>query len=370
MIMKETCETEVSEMDLIRELRRELHACPRLSGEERDPVEVLTGFLRAHTSLELHPEGNRLWCAHREPGAGETVAFRADVDAIPGACGPYHGCGHDGHSAVLAGLALALEGRTLGKNVLFLFQNSEETGEGAKPFRDHLLEREQIDRVYGFHNLPGFEAGTIYTTPGTFACASRGFVAEVTGSQAHAAYPEQGRNPARLISGVVLALPELAEAAKPKGFDGLLMATVVEVQVGAENFGVSAGSGRLCLTLRSTDLDLLEDFQRRIRGLLEESCAREGMALRCTVRDSFPDTTCDPRLVAEAREKWAAKSLPQRELAEAMRWSEDFGWYLKEIPGVFFGLGAGEDWPGLHTPEYEFNDEVIDRAVAAFSALL
>ena len=357
-------------MDLIHELRRELHSCPRLSGEERDTVALLTGFLKAHTSLELHPEGNRLWCAHREPDAGETVAFRADVDAISGACGPYHGCGHDGHSAVLAGLALALEGRTLGKNVLLLFQDSEETGEGAKPFRDHLLEREQIDRIYGFHNLPGYEAGTVYSTLGTFACASRGLIAEVTGSQAHAAYPEQGRNPARLISRAVLALPELAEAVKPENFTGLLMATVVEIRVGAENFGVSAGAGRLCLTLRSTDLDLLEEFRRRIEQVLEEGCAREGMTLNCTVRDSFPGTTCDPTLVAEAREKWAAKNLPQRELAEAMRWSEDFGWYLKKIPGVYFGLGVGEDWPGLHTPEYGFNDRVIDRAVDALSALL
>lgn len=357
-------------MDLIRELRRELHSCPRLSGEERDSVAILTAFLAGHTGLELHPEGNRLWCAHREPGAKETVAFRADVDAIPGTCGPYHGCGHDGHSAVLAGLALALEGRTLGKNVLFLFQNSEETGEGAKPLRDHLLERERIDRIYGFHNLPGLEAGTIYTAPGTFACASRGFIAEVTGSQSHAACPEQGRNPARLISEAVLALPELVEAVRPEGFSGVLMATVVEVQVGAQSFGVSAGSGRLCLTLRSTELPLLEAFQQRLEAMLEAGCAREGLGLRCTVRDSFPDTTCDPRLAAEARAKWAAKGLPQRELAEAMRWSEDFGWYLKKIPGVFFGLGVGEDWPGLHTPEYEFNDGIIDRAVEALSALL
>ena len=79
-----------------------------------------------------------------------------------------------------------------------------------------------------------------------------GGLAEVTGSQSHAAYPEQGRNPAELLSRAVLALLELRQEAAGPEFDGLLMSTVVALEVGAENFGVSAGIGRLCLTLRYT----------------------------------------------------------------------------------------------------------------------
>ena len=357
-------------METIQELRAALHACPRLSGDETDAIKLLADFLRAHTTLDVYELDNRMVALYHGREGAETVAFRADVDAIPGEHGPYHGCGHDGHSAVLAGLALWLEAHRPEQNVVLLFQNSEETGEGAKPLRDLVFPKLHIDRIYGLHNLPGWPEGVIVSRPGTFACASRGFIAKVTGSQSHAAYPEQGRNPAQLLSRAVLALPQLRAEAEGADFDGLLMSTVVALEVGAENFGVSAGSGRLCLTLRSTSLEALERFEQLLRQKLETECAAEGMQVHFEVRDAFPDTVSDDAMLADARARWEKAGLPQQELAEPMRWSEDFGWYLKEAPGVFFGVGAGESWPGLHTPEYHFNDAVLDRAVAAFAALI
>lgn len=358
------------DIQLIKSLRTALHNCPRLSGTEEDSIKLLEEFLRKHTSLEVHNLGNRMIAYYAGKAGAETVAIRADVDAIPGEHGAYHGCGHDGHSAILAGLALWLEENKPEKNVILLFQNSEETGEGAKPLQDLVFPHAHIDRVYGLHNLPGWPVGTIVSRPGTFACASRGFIAEVTGSQSHAAYPEQGKNPAQLLSRAVLALPELRKKAEGADFDGLLMSTVVALEVGGENFGVSAGSGKLCLTLRSTSLDALERFEAMLRDKLEQECAHEGMQVRFEIRDAFPDTVSDTALLADARKRWTDAGLPQQELAEPMRWSEDFGWYLKEVPGVFFGVGAGENWAGLHTPEYEFNDSIIETAVKAFAALI
>lgn len=357
-------------LEEIKALRAKLHETPRLSGQEADSAALLEQFLRAHTTLEIQRYDNRMICLYRGKPEEETVAFRADLDAIPGESGPYHGCGHDGHSAVLAGVALWLEAHKPEKNVVLLFQNSEETGEGAKPLRDLALESLHIDRIYGLHNLPGFPAGMILSRSDTFACASRGFIAEVTGSQSHAAYPEQGRNPAELLSRVVLSLPELRQEAAGPEFDGLLMSTVVALEVGAENFGVSAGSGRLCLTLRSTSLEALERFESLLRARLERECAAEQMQVRFELRDAFPDTVSDSAVLANARARWTKAGLPQQELAEPMRWSEDFGWYLKKIPGAFFGVGAGEQWPGLHTPDYQFNDAIIPSAVAAFTALI
>ena len=371
MIMESVKREKVTIMlEEIKALRAQLHETPRLSGQESDSVALLEQFVKSRTSLEVHRMENRMVCIYRGKPGAETVAFRADVDAIPGERGPYHGCGHDGHSAILAGVALWLEEHKPEQNVVLLFQNSEETGEGAKPLAELVFDRIHIDRVYGLHNLPGFPAGTILSCPGTFACASRGFVAEVTGSQSHAAYPEQGKNPAELLSRAVLALPELRRQAAGEHFDGLLMSTVVALEVGAENFGVSAGSGKLCLTLRSTSLEALERFEQLLRTQLERECMAEKMQVRFEIRDAFPDTVSDDAVLADARRRWTATGLPQQELAEPMRWSEDFGWYLKKAPGVFFGVGAGEQWPGLHTPDYFFNDEIISSAVAAFTALL
>ena len=94
------------------------------------------------------------------------------------------------------------------------------------------------------------------------------------------------------------------------------------------------------------------------------------MQVRFEIRDAFPDTVSDSTVLANARTRWTKAGLPRQELKEPMRWSEDFGWYLKKIPGAFFGIGAGEQWPGLHTPDYQFNDAVIPAAVAAFTALI
>lgn len=358
------------EIERVKALQKQLHNCPRLSGSEEDTIAKLEQFMQMHTALRISNLGNRMVAYYEGKPGAETVAFRADVDAIPGENGPYHGCGHDGHSAVLAGLGLWLEEQKPEKNVLLLFQNSEETGEGAKPLRDFVFPRVKIDRIYGLHNLPGWPEGVILSRKGTFACASRGFIAEITGRQSHAAYPEQGKNPAQLLSRVVLELPEMQKRAKNSDFDGLLLSTVVALEVGSENFGVSAGNGKLCLTLRSTDLEILDRFEAILRQQLEQKCAEEGMQVRFELRDAFPDTVSDSVLHDDALQRWSKAGLHRQELLEPMRWSEDFGWYLKEKPGVFFGVGAGEQWPGLHTPEYEFNDRILEPAIAAFAALI
>ena len=88
------------------------------------------------------------------------------------------------------------------------------------------------------------------------------------------------------------------------------------------------------------------------------------------IRDAFPDTTSDDARFDEALARFRAAGLPVRPLTEPMRWSEDFGWLSKAVPGVYFGIGAGEHCPGLHTEAYEFDDALIQPGVRAFEALL
>ena len=94
------------------------------------------------------------------------------------------------------------------------------------------------------------------------------------------------------------------------------------------------------------------------------------MTCRFETRDAFPDTTNPEALVDDALDRWRRAGLPVRLLEEPMRWSEDFGWYLKRVPGMFFGIGIGEDHPGLHTEAYGFDDAIIEPAVRAFEALI
>jgi len=288
-------------------------------------------FPKEYTTLQLERKDGWLIARHIEDDSLPTIAFRADMDAIPGESGPRHGCGHDGHSAVLCGLALELEGMKLGKNICLIFQHAEETGAGAKMIADGLS---SVDVIFGLHNIPGHPKGTLLIRDECFACASCGMIEDIL-----------------------------------NGSDRLLMHTVVGLNLGGENFGLSASEGKLCLTLRGhrqADIDMLIES---VKARAETLCACRDMSYTFELRDVFPDTTNHEAAVSEACKIWKQAGMPMKTLAEPMRWSEDFGWYLKKFPGMFFGIGSGENAPGLHTADYEFDDGLIEPAVDAFMTL-
>ena len=348
-------------LERITALRARLHQCPELSGRERETQKVLKEFLRENTSLEIVEEDGWFYAVHREGAQLPTVAWRCDMDAIPGAEGPYHGCGHDGHCALAAGLALWAGGRTLGRNLVLLFQPAEETGEGARRCLP-VLEREKVGRIFGLHNIPGYPLGTVLCREGTFACASKGMTVRLTGRQSHAAYPELGVNPAFLAADLLGKLPDFLD---PRLYGGLVLATVVQVAIGEKAFGVSAGEGEVSFTLRAHRRQDLEALEGRIRDYLTGEGEKRGIACAFSFQDQFSHTASDPALEQELETAWKKAGLAVRHLEEPMRWSEDFGWYLEQVPGAFFGIGDGEDWPGLHTPAYSFPDPVLDKAFLA-----
>ena len=350
-------------------LRARLHACPERSGREVRTLEIIRDFLEKNTSLALESRDGWLLATHWEGDGLAEIGFRADVDALPCGDGARHGCGHDGHAAILCALALALEGRRFGKNARLIFQGAEETGEGARHICETWPGLDRLHRVYGLHNIPGYPLGTLLARRGCFACASEGFFADVQGRPAHAAYPGDGANPARLLSRLVLAIPDMIDAVLDGG-DRLLMHTVVGLRVGGEDFGLSASDGRLCLTLRGDRQSDIDALAERIADYIRRGCAAEGMTCRFGLRDVFPDTTNPPTVVDAALAAWRDAGLPVRLLDAPMRWSEDFGWYLRRVPGMFFGVGIGEDRPGLHTAEYQFDDSAVQPAVEAFLSLL
>lgn len=347
----------------IRALRQALHHCPEPSGQEDRTRAMLMDFLAGHTTLELHPCGAGFYAAHRETGGTKpSIALRADYDALalPGG-GAAHLCGHDGHAAALCGAALSIEGETLGRDVFFLFQPAEETGAGALGCLE-LFQRERVDQVYGAHNLPGFPLGQVVTRPGTFACASQGVTLSFLGRPTHAAYPEYGVSPAQGVGRLLCALPGLAD---PACYGGMTLCTVIGGKMGERAFGTAAAQAEVWLTLRAErdeDLELLFQSILQLAGAL----AREyGLAFAHQVQDVFPATVNDPGCAQRVLELCGGELLKV-----PMRWSEDFGHYLRSCPGAFFGVGAGEGCPALHTEGYQYPDALLEPMAAAFRAIL
>lgn len=365
--MSEEQITYIPIIEKIKDLRKILHDHPEKSGLEKETMKRLKEFLKAHTSLTIVDFGAWFYAVHEEEGATCSKAFRADMDAIVGEEGRiFHGCGHDGHSAVLAGFCLLLEGKKTGCNVYAIFQPSEEIGQGGI-LCSRILKEKGIKEVYGFHNLPGYPAGTVVVKKGTFACASRGLTLTFSGRQCHAAYPEEGVNPAWLIGEIICKLPSLIEEVDSHG---LVLATIIEVRVGGENFGVSPADGKLALTIRAERLTDLDQFQDSIRLLAEKRAKESGLKVQYQIFDEFPDTYNETASVDNCKKRFEEKKIPYLEETIPFRWSEDFGWYLMNASGMFFGVGAGETCPGLHTSAYEFPDEIMEAALRAFEALL
>lgn len=350
-------------LELITELRHALHGCPELAGEERETKARLMAFLKEHTTLELVDMGCWFYAAHREGEDLPGIAFRGDFDAVPAEelpAGASHRCGHDGHAAALCGLALMLEGEKLGKNIFLLFQHGEEAGAGGEECCA-LFDREQVEEIYGAHNLPGFPLGAVVTRSGAMACGSCGLTVRYTGAPSHAAHPEQGINPAPAVGELLQMLPTLAAS---ECYEEMVLCTVIGCRMGEKAFGMSASSAEIWLTLRAERGADLEKLRTAVTDFAAAAAERHGLACEFAWQDVFPSTENDPA----AAEKVLA-CCGGTVMAEPVRWSEDFGWYLKRCRGAFFGIGCGEDWPGLHTKDYEYPDALLEITAECFHQL-
>ncbi len=353
-------------------MRHQLHACPEISGQERKTKAALKKFLEEHTGLELHDCGEGFYavCRSKAPVLGKKgIAFRADYDALAlPEGGAAHLCGHDGHASVLCGAALLLEeqmkeGRDPGRDVFFLFQPAEETGAGAAPCCE-LFCREDIEEIYGAHNLPGFAFGEVYTREGTFACGSEGLTLRFLGKPTHAAYPELGVSPAPAVGQLLTEIPSFLDK-KKHSYGGMVLCTVIGVQMGEKAFGAAAEKAEVWLTLRSERSADLEKLRQIVLVRAEELAKQGSLMLETEEQDVFPATENDSACADKVLKVCGGCILP-----EPMRWSEDFGHYLKHCRGAFFGIGAGENHPGLHTAAYEYPDELLMRTAQSFIKLI
>ena len=371
-------------LEKIKRLRHELHAHPELSMKERETKRRLMEFLRENTKLFIEDRGHYFYAyANGKNEELEPIAFRADMDALPmeekaglpygsknpGVC---HKCGHDGHCAVLCGLALEADRLGTDRPVYFIFQHGEEIGGGGEECAG-LIREKGIRRVFAFHNMSGYPEGQVLVKSGVTQCTSKGLTIYMEGTPAHASQPEDGKNPAAALAKLALAIEAMAggqQGGENSGFGGFVLATIVELSAGGRNFGIAASKGSVSVTLRADYERDLNRLEERIRETAQRLAKRYGLALSFEEQDFFPETVNDPEAVSLVRRAAASLKIPVRELSQPFRASEDFGYYLKQCPGAIFYIGNGEDHPQLHTAEYDFNDGILERAVDLFFALL
>jgi amidohydrolase len=364
-------------LELVKALRHELHEHPEPSNYEQWTKSRLMDFLKVHTKLEVIDRG--LWFyAFYDAGENKpNIAFRADFDAImmdegcnlaygsknPGVA---HKCGHDGHSATLVGLALEIDQEGADKNVYFLFQHAEETGDGAAECVDLMLEK-NIEAIYAYHNISGFPLKSVNVIDGTSNFASKGMTIEMLGAPSHASQPEKGRNPAYAIAKLIDALPGWTDDPANRG---LVLSTVIQVAIGEKAFGISASEGRLLITIRAQFEDELDRLNRQIEGLALKLSDAFGLKTKFMYNDEFPMVFNHKESNDKIRKVCQNEGLDVLEMPSAFRFSEDFGHYLKVTKGAICYIGNGETYAPIHTHDYDFPDEIIETAITLFKGLI
>lgn len=366
-------------LDRARALRHALHRAPELSGQESGTAgriaDEMAG-LGARVVSGLGGTGVAAVFGRGERG----LIIRCELDALPieetgrpayrsERPGVAHLCGHDGHMAILHAVAQALARQPPRTRVILLFQPAEETGAGARAvLADPRFGDLRADMAISLHNLPGLPLGAVALREGPVNCASRGLRIRLTGRTAHASQPETGLSPGSALAGLIPALGGLSRDL-PSEDPGFRLATVTHARLGVPAFGVAPGEAELYVTLRTLMDDQMASLEREARALV--AGAAQGLEAAISVHEAFGHCVNAPEAVALLDR--AAKGLARQNGAVPMRASEDFGLFGSVMPSAMLFLGAGEDSPALHNPDYDFPDDLIGtgagiflRAIAAF----
>lgn len=361
-------------------LRQSLHDCAEIAGDEVRTANAIASFLRHFepSTVISNLGGWGLAAIYEGTSSERTVLVRCELDALPVSDEeqlPHvepryaHLCGHDGHMTMVAGLAPMLHDTPPPCRVVLLFQPAEETGDGARRvMEDPRFELIAPNCAIALHNLPGYPSGTVVLRDGTFASSSAGLQARLYGHSSHAAEPENARTPLNCITSIPHQLMRLAteqDAGKPKR-----LVTITHLSLGHPSFGITPGEATLLATLRSESGKDLRELREQAEHIVEDCARGNELSFSTEWFDEFPETANDQHLVTALRAVCEDLGTPTVEAPEPFRWSEDFGHFGERCPTLFFGLGNGEEAPGLHQSDYRFDDDIIPVGVQVFHSLI
>jgi amidohydrolase len=363
---------------LIR-FRKELHKNPELSGKEIETAKRIVSFLEQYPPDEMQTNvgGTGIIAIYKGSEVGKSILFRCELDALPiKETNSFehksvkntisHKCGHDGHMAILCGLASELYHQRPEKgNVILLFQPAEENGSGAeKVANDDNFKKYKPDYVFALHNLPGFDKNQIVVKDGTFSCAVKSMIIRLKGKIAHAAEPENGINPALAIASIIQQFDEKNQVDKTKPNFSIL--TPVYSSLGEKAYGVSAGKGEVHFTIRCQTNEEMEKLSKELENLTEEIAKNHQLEYKIKWTESFQanENNADANNFIKNASKILGLNVLEKDTP--FSWGEDFGLFTQLYNGAMFGLGAGKETPALHHSDYDFPDEIISTGVKLF----
>ncbi|MDL2258845.1 M20 family metallopeptidase [Eubacteriales bacterium OttesenSCG-928-K08] len=364
-------------------VRRDLHRIPEIAFEEKKTQAYILNYLRPlepDLLEEMAGTGVRaVFYAHEGKEKKQTIAFRADIDALPVTErtglefasvheGFMHACGHDGHMTIvlLLGKLIHEHRDELHCNVVLLFQPAEEGGSGARRMIDEgALHQPRVDRIYGLHLFPELRHGQLGVKRGTFMAQSCGFDLTVLGKSAHGANPEKGIDAVVAAAEIISVLQTVVSRFTSP--DEPVVLTIGKIH-GGEARNIICDKIVMSGTIRTfsseTRIEVMDRIRRILSGIeVATGCTAEFKEVQLYYSVENPvDMTEEFQLLL--RED--LKPMPHLMIGE------DFSFYQQEIPGLFFFVGVGEysGFPPLHSPYFNFDEKALLYGLEAYCRML
>ena len=371
--------------------RRDLHAHPELGFEEvytaarvKEALERC-GVDAIHTGIGK--TGLVATIRGRQNTGGKMIGLRADMDALPmtelnefvwksSRAGLMHGCGHDGHTAMLVGAARYLAAtRNFDGTAVLIFQPGEEGYAGARAMIDDgLFDRFPVQSVYGMHNWPGLRPGTVGLNTGPMMAAADRVTIHITGRGGHGAHAYQTVDPVLVSAHIITAIQSIVSR-NVRAIDSAVI-SICAMQAGDPGaMSVVPGSATLVGTVRTFNPEVQDMVERR----LNELCCAVAMGFGATAAVHYErvypatiNTPAESDFAASVAESLLGPEHVLRDLDPSMG-SEDFAFMLQVKPGAYMRIGQGsENGVGscvLHNTRYDFNDEILPLGAALHASL-
>lgn len=367
--------------DEVVSLRRHIHMHPELSGEEQGTMAFISEYL---TGLGIPHEtgvgGHGIVALIGDPKAAFAVGIRADMDALPiqeksqvpyasVVPGVMHACGHDVHTAALMGTAKVLKGMegALKGAVKLFFQPAEEKGGGAQPMIEAgCLQDPPVKRMIGLHVDPAAPVGKVTFFPGVRSASSTTLHITINGHSCHGAQPQTGADAILAGAHVVTALQSVVSRSVSPTTPVVL---TIGQFTGGTRHNIVAGKVEMGGTLRAMDLGVRDLVKERIRTVAEDTAAMYGATAEVDIHDGYlpvvNDLPSTLRMMEVARQALGAENVI--EAREPVMTSEDFSFFLNEVPGTFFDLGTTApdcQWPQtLHNDRFAPDESCIKTGI-------
>ena len=376
----------------ITALRRDLHAHPELGFEEFYTSQRVQEALKLCGVDEIHTgigkTGVVAVIKGRQNSGANMIGLRADMDALPltehnnfawksGKAGLMHGCGHDGHTAMLVGAARYLaETRNFDGTAVLIFQPGEEGYAGAKAMIDDgLFDRFPVQSVYGMHNWPAMRPGMIGVNPGPMMAAADRITIEITGKGGHGAHAYQTIDPILVAAHIITGVQSIVSRnVKPMDSAVISLCAMKAGDLGA--MSVIPDSATLIGTVRTFSPVVQALVERRLTELCNAVAMGFGATAQVNYERVYPatiNTAAEAHFAADVAQSLVGRDHVVRDLEPSMG-AEDFSFMLQVKPGAYMRIGQGEEnGVGscfLHNSRYDFNDDILPLGAALHASLV